>query len=102
MKTHQEGSRLRPGIHRIELDLSDVRPGSTLRPLTRFVAEHEGAEVASVILGQAEIFEPEPLEYALARLSRAEDRPDAAVAVMTAAARSGPPGGGAPARFAIT
>jgi hypothetical protein len=83
---------LRPQIHQIQLDPSDVRPGSTLRPVTRFVAEHEGAEVASVVFGRAQIFETEPLEHALARLSWTEGRPDAARAVMTEAARSVPAG----------
>lgn len=83
---------MRPQIHMIQLDPSDVRLGSTLRPVTRFVAEHDGAEVASVVFGQAEIFEPEPLEYALARLSWADGRLDAARAVMIAAARSVPAG----------
>jgi ribosomal protein S18 acetylase RimI-like enzyme len=49
-------------------------------------------EQASVVFGQAEIFEREPTEYALARLHCAEGGLDAARAVVTAAADSAPPG----------
>lgn len=77
-------------VRRIPLDPSDVTPGSTLRPIARFVLEHEGSQAASVVFGRAEIFEREPVEYALARLSWADGRLDAARAVMTAAVRSAP------------
>ena len=56
-------------VQRIPLDPSEVRAGSTLRPIARFVAERDGTEAASVVFGRAEIFEREPLEYALARLT---------------------------------
>ena len=63
-----------------------------MRPIARFVAERGGTEAASMVFGRGEIFEREPAEYALARLSWAGDRLDAACAVMTSAARSAPPG----------
>lgn len=77
-------------VRRIPLDPSDVTPGSTLQPIARFVLEREGAEVASVVFGRAEIFEHHPVEYALARFKWAEGQTDAARAVMTAAAQSAP------------
>jgi ribosomal protein S18 acetylase RimI-like enzyme len=67
-------------LRRIELDPSPVSPGSTLRPIARFEAGQ-----ASVVLGRAEIFEREPVEYAVARLSCSGAQDDA-VAVVTAAA----------------
>jgi hypothetical protein len=69
-------------IRRIELDPSQVSPGSTLRPIARFEAGQ-----ASVVLGRAEIFEREPLEYAVARLSWEGDQSAAAAVVTAAAAR---------------
>lgn len=79
-------------VRRVALDPSQVRPGSTLRPIARFVAEHDGEEQASVVLGRAEIFEREPTEYALARLSCADGGLDAARAAVTAAVATVPPG----------
>lgn len=87
-------------IRRIALDPSHVRPGSTLRPIARFVAQRGAVEQASVVFGQAEIFEREPVEYALARLSWTEDRPDAASDVVSAAVRAAPPG--APVYFPVS
>lgn len=49
-------------------------------------------EQASAVLGRAEIFEREPLEYAVARLSWAEGGRGAARAVVTAALDSAPRG----------
>jgi GNAT superfamily N-acetyltransferase len=63
-----------------------------LRPIARFVVEHDGVEQASVVSGRAEIFEREPTEYALARLRWAEGGLDAARAAVTAAVDSAPPG----------
>lgn len=74
------------------LDHSRVRPGSTLRPISRFVVERDGVEQASVVLGRAEIFEREPLEYAVARLSWADGGLGDARAVVAAAVGSAPPG----------
>lgn len=74
------------------LDSSVVRPGSTLRPISRFVVERDGVERASVVLGRAEIFEREPVEYAVARFSWAEGGQEDARAVVTAAVESAPPG----------
>ncbi|NDL59840.1 GNAT family N-acetyltransferase [Phytoactinopolyspora mesophila] len=79
-------------VRRVELDPSQVRPGSTLRPITRFVVEHDGVEQASVVFGRAEIFAREPAEYALARLRWVEGGLDAARAAVTAAVDSAPPG----------
>ena len=86
-------------VRRIPLDPSDVTPGSTLQPIARFVLEREGAEVASVVFGRAEIFEHEPVEYGLARFRWAEGQSDAARAVMTVAAQSAP--GHAPIYFQV-
>ena len=80
------------GVRRVALDPSQVSPGSTLRPIARFVVEREGVEQASVVFGRAEIFEREPAEYAVARLRWADGGLGAARAVVTAAvdsARSG-------------
>ena len=60
--------------------------------MARFVVDCDGGEAASVVFGRAEIFEREPAEYALARLSWEQGRSDAACAVMAAAAQSGPGG----------
>jgi GNAT superfamily N-acetyltransferase len=78
------------GLRRIALDPSHVEPGSTLRPSARFVAERGGVEQASVVFGQAEIFEREPDEYALARLAWTGDWRDAACDVMNAAVHAKP------------
>ena len=67
-------------VRRVELDPAQVRPGSTLRPIARF---ESGS--ASSVLGRAEIFEREPLEFAVAQPAWDGD-PKAAVAVVTAAA----------------
>ncbi|MGW4487164.1 GNAT family N-acetyltransferase [Amycolatopsis sp. NPDC004368] len=69
-----------------------MQPGSTLRPIARFVVERDGREVASAVLGRAEIFEREPIEYAVARLSWTEGGLDAAQAAVTAAVASVPRG----------
>jgi len=69
-----------------------MQPGSTLRPIARFVVDCDGTEAASVVFGHAEIFEREPTEYALARLSWAPGQRDAARAVLSAAAQSAPAG----------
>jgi ribosomal protein S18 acetylase RimI-like enzyme len=79
-------------IRRIELDPSQVAPGSTLRPSARFVVEEDGAEQASVVFGRAEICEREPVEYALARLRWAAGRLDDARTAVAAAATSAPQG----------
>lgn len=79
-------------VRRVALDPSQVRPGSTLRPIARFVVEHNGVEQASVVFGRAEIFEREPTEYALARLHWADGGLDAARVAVTAAVDSAPPG----------
>jgi ribosomal protein S18 acetylase RimI-like enzyme len=63
-----------------------------LRPIARLVVEHDGVEQASVVFGRAEIFEREPTEFALARLSWAEGGLDAARAAVTAAVESALPG----------
>jgi ribosomal protein S18 acetylase RimI-like enzyme len=76
----------------VALDPSQVRPGSTLRPVARYLVERDGVEQASVVLGRAEIFEREPIEFALARLRWAEGEQAAARAVVRAAAGSAPPG----------
>lgn len=74
-------------VRRIALDPSEVRPGSTLRPIARFEGER-----ASAVLGRAEIFQREPLEYAIARLSWTEDDLVAARSVVAAAALAVPRG----------
>ncbi|HKE64585.1 MAG TPA: GNAT family N-acetyltransferase [Micromonosporaceae bacterium] len=79
-------------VRRVALDPSQVRPGSTLRPIARFVVEHDGVAQASVVLGRAEIFEREPAEYAVARLNWAAGGLDAARQVVTAAVKSAPLG----------
>ncbi|WIX76245.1 GNAT family N-acetyltransferase [Amycolatopsis carbonis] len=63
-----------------------------MRPIARFVVERDGVEQASAVLGRAEIFEREPLEYAVARLSWAEGGLGAARAAVTAAVDSAPRG----------
>lgn len=88
------------GVRRIALDPAHVRPGSTLRPIARFVAERGGVEQASVVFGQAEIFEREPVEHALARLSWTGDRLDAASEVMNAAIHAAP--SAAPVYFPVS
>lgn len=77
-------------IRRIALDPEQVGPGSTLRPIARFVAERDGVPLASAVLGRAEIFEREPLDHAVARLSWADGAQDAAAAVVTEAAAAAP------------
>ena len=52
-----------------------------------------------MVIGQGEVFEREPAEYALARLSWAGGRLDVACAVMASAARSAPQG--APVYFMV-
>jgi RimJ/RimL family protein N-acetyltransferase len=54
---------------RHDLSETDVRPGSTLRPITRFELERDGDVVAGVTFGRAEVFERQPWEYTLARWS---------------------------------
>ncbi|MBN9743955.1 hypothetical protein DMP23_23250 [Amycolatopsis sp. A1MSW2902] len=77
-------------VRRVTLDPSQVKPGSTLRPIARFTVERDGVEQASAVLGRAEIFEREPLEYVVARLSWREDESNAR-AVVTAAVDAAPP-----------
>jgi hypothetical protein len=48
-------------------------PGVTFRPLARFAARSAGTEVAAATLGLAEVFEREPLEYLVGRLSWTDD-----------------------------
>jgi RimJ/RimL family protein N-acetyltransferase len=79
-------------VLRVAPDPSQAPQGSTLRPIARFVVEHDGVEQASVVSGRAEIFEREPTEYAVARLRWAEGGLAAARAVVTAAVASAPSG----------
>jgi GNAT superfamily N-acetyltransferase len=79
-------------VRQVALDPTAVRPGSTLQPIARFVIEGDDGDLASVVLGQAEVFEREPVEHAIARLSWIPARPDAARAVIAAAARAVPEG----------
>lgn len=79
-------------IERIEADAAAPAPGSTLEPIARFEARGAAGTLASVVFGRAEIFEREPPEYALARLTGAESQPEAARAVLAAAAAQQPAG----------
>lgn len=79
-------------LRRVSLDPADVRPGSTLRPIARFALWRDGMERASAVLGRAEIFEREPVEYAVARVAWTDGDPAAARAVVTAATGAAPAG----------
>src|SRR5437660_8022574 len=77
---------------RHDLSESDMRPGSTLRPIARVELERDGETVAGVTLGRAEVFERQPIEYALARWSFPEADVVAGAAVLTAGADAAPAG----------
>jgi ribosomal protein S18 acetylase RimI-like enzyme len=77
---------------RHDLSESDMRPGSTLRPIARVELERDGETVAGVTLGRAEVFERQPIEYTLARWSFPEADVVAGAAVLTAGADTAPAG----------
>lgn len=79
-----------PAAVRRELLEATAVPGSTLRPIARFVVERDGVERASVVLGRAEIFEHAPVELALARLVGRDDERSAAEQVVSAAVAAAP------------
>ena len=79
-------------VRRIPLDPAAATPGSTLQPMARFAAVLDGEECASVVLGRAEVFEREPPEFTVARLSWSAGLSAAADAVVTAAVHAVPTG----------
>jgi ribosomal protein S18 acetylase RimI-like enzyme len=65
-------------------------PGSTFRPLARFVVREGDAVIATVRLGEADVFERYPPEPFLAGITWSPGRVDAARAVVTVAADAAP------------
>jgi GNAT superfamily N-acetyltransferase len=72
------------------LSPAQVRPGSTFRPQARVTVGSGPAELASAEVGTAEVFEREPPEATIARLSWTADRRDCARIVLSAAAAQVP------------
>ncbi|MEW2506126.1 hypothetical protein AB0878_37315 [Amycolatopsis sp. NPDC047767] len=71
---------------RHHLSETDVRPGSTLRPIVRLELDRDGDIVAGVTLGRAEVFERQPLAYTLARWSFPAGDTATGVVVLSAGA----------------
>ncbi|MEV4597083.1 hypothetical protein AB0K15_06730 [Amycolatopsis sp. NPDC049253] len=71
---------------RHDLSETDVRPGSTLRPIVRFELQRDGDTMAGVTLGRAEVLERQPLAYTLARWSFPAGDLAAGAVVLTAGA----------------